>query len=96
MYDKDFPEDFPSKSKKRSLRRSKIYYIRKKAKKFAKNILRIPEAAADNYAQQHKDNCSIGCDCWMCRNPRKVNDGKTASSLTFQEIKQNSKEKHDQ
>lgn len=90
MYEKDFPDDFPKKSDKRSRRRSKITYIKKKAKRIAKNIFRITDKVwLQNYIVRHKDNTSIGCNCWMCKNPRKL------GQKTFQELKQKESEKYD-
>lgn len=83
----DYPSDFPKKSKNRSFRRRKIKYLKNKAKNFFKRTSwsnRDDDEAAEFWANRHFE--SMNCNCWMCRNPRRVFKGK--DKLTIQERKQ--------
>lgn len=88
MQEKDFPEDFPQKNKKRGQRKAKFQNVKHKAAKLAE-ILNIPEEYKPKWIVRHAE--SLNCNCWMCKNPRRIFKGN--EKLTIQEKKQIESEK---
>lgn len=83
MYEKDYPENFPEKNKKRGNRKAKFSYLKENFKKKAKQIFKIPESFIDLWSVKHTE--SLNCNCFLCRNPRKSFKGKNKLTLTKQE-----------
>ena len=80
---KDFPDDFPSKDKKRGERKSKFQSIKHNTRLLAKKVFGVSDNFIDGWTVRHSE--SLNCNCWMCQNPRKAFHGKKKSELTIQE-----------
>jgi hypothetical protein len=91
MYEKDFPDDFPKKNKKRGDRKAKQNHLKNKMKNLARMVFSIPEENIQQWSNRHFE--SLNCNCWMCKNPRRVFKGD--DTLTMQERKQNESENID-
>lgn len=87
MHQKDYPEDFPSKNQKRGERKAKFSKCKHKAAKLAE-LFNIPEEFKPDWIVRHAE--SLNCNCWMCKNPRRVFKGK--AKLTIQERRNFQKE----
>ena len=94
MKEKDFPEDFPQKDKKRGERKAKFHALKEQAVKDAKQIFHISDEFIVPFAQ-HVVNSGVGCGCWQCQNPRKAFDGKKSDQLTMQEKRQDESDKYE-
>lgn len=94
MKEKDFPDDFPQKDKKRGERKAKFHALKEQAVKDAKQIFHISDEFVVPWAH-HVVNSSVGCGCWMCQNPRKAFDGKKSEQLTIQEKRQDESDKYE-
>lgn len=78
----DFPDDFPQKDKKRAYRKAKFKNVKDHAKRVALYVWELPEDIIDQFVCKNANNLK-NCNCWMCKNPRKVLKGK--EKLTMQE-----------
>lgn len=80
MLPPDYPTDFPTKDKKRGERKAKFQTVKKHAEDIMKNIWKMPQDLIEKYACQNANNLKA-CNCWMCRNPRRVFKGKDARTI---------------
>jgi hypothetical protein len=85
----DYPNDFPTKNKKRGLRRAKFKTICKKVSNyFVVSLGNKDQIDPDllHYRTKIFATTPKRCGCWMCRNPRHVFHGE-AATLTLAERK---------